>query len=268
MKIFLQKMAKASLILMGYYIMQAIIFAAIFTNCSEFSFKELLIFELAGKKDYSIKMNTICSLIIAVQNVMYTVVISVFASYAYACYVYRSLPILFPPKLVIRHRTNGKLCLGVLIGNKHRAPIHDLECTLTCRYLKDDGGINREFKLKDCHTIITNYYRFSFEVSELPKELMKTFIYKDSKGMEEDEILVTLSGIGYANNKFYEKRNYTLSEIVIDEHIPQPEENITNPFTGKVIRRKINWKKLYKEEEVSELKRKEIIEEIRKNFKK
>ena len=74
--------------------------------------------------------------------------------------------------------------------------------------------------------------------------------------------MVTFSGAGYANNRFYAKKAYKLSEIIIDEHAPKPEEKVVNPFTNKVIREKINWRELYREEEVGELERNGIINEI------
>lgn len=55
---------------------------------------------------------------------------------------------------------------------------------------------------------------------------------------------------------------YKLSDIIIDEHKPQPEENVVNPFTNKIIKEKVNWKELYREEEIGELERNKVIKEI------
>lgn len=263
MKLFLQKMIKASACVMIFYVLQALLFGRIYSSFSELSYSEILICELAGAKGYSVQMNLFVASMITVQNVLYAVVIAVFASYAYASYLYRPLPILFPPKLVIRRRSNGKLCFGVLIGNKHREPLYDLECTMTCRFLKPNGKMNSEHKVKDNHTIIQNYHRFSFEIKNLPKEIMEAYINKNSESWERNEIIITLSGIGYANNKFYIKKTYKLSQIVMDEHDPKPEEETRNPFNNKVIRTKINWKELYREIEVGEERRHQIVEEIK-----
>lgn len=188
--------------------------------------------------------------------------VAALATYTYTSYVYRPPKILLPPKLVIRHRTNGKLCFGVLIGNKNKYVLNDLVCTLTFRYLKSTGGMNNEYKLRDTHTNIINYYRFSFEIKDVPSELIRAYICKEPISMQKNEILVTFSGVGYANNRFYAKKAYKLSEIIIDEHDPKPEEKVVNPFTNKVIREKINWRELYREEEVGELERNGIINEI------
>lgn len=198
-------MIKASGLFILFYILQAVLFSIIYCRFSALTYIETLIFELALIKDYNIELNILVAGINAVQNLLYTVVIAIFATYTYVCFVNRPPKILFPPKLVIRHRANGKLCFGVLIGNKNRYTLNDLVCTLTFRYRKDDGDMNSEIKLNDTHTSIINYYRFSFEIKNIPAELMKAFINKDSVNMQKDEILLTFSGVGYANNKFYEK---------------------------------------------------------------
>lgn len=262
MKVYLQKMIKASGIFILFYILQAILFSVIYSRFSTMTYIDTLIYELAMVKGYPIELNMFVAGIYAVQNLLYAVVVAIFATYTYVCYVNRPPKILFPPKIVIRHRANGKLCFGVLIGNKNRYTLNDSVCTLTFRYRKADGDMNSEFKLKDTHTNIINYYRFSFEIKDVPAELMRAFISKDSINMQKDQILLTFSGVGYANNKFYEKKVYKLSDIVIDEHKPEPEERVINPFTNKIIKEKINWKELYREEEVGELDRKKIIEEI------
>lgn len=262
MKVFLQKMIKASGIFILFYILQAVLFSVIYSRFSTLTYVEILIFELAMIKDYNIELNMFVAGINAVQNLIYAVVVAIFATYTYVCYVNRPPKILLPPKLVIRHRANGKLCFGILIGNKNRYTLNDLVCTLTFRYLKADGDMNSEFKIKDTHTSIINYYRFSFEIKDVPVELMEAYINKESVSLQKDEILVTFSGVGYANNKFYEKKVYKLSDIIIDEHKPVPEEKIVNPFTNKIIKEKINWNELYREEEVGELERNNIIKEI------
>lgn len=262
MKVFLQKMIKASGIFILFYILQAVLFSIIYSRFSTLTYMEILIFELAMIKDYNIELNMFVAGINAVQNLIYAVVVAIFATYTYVCYVNRPPKILFPPKLVIRHRANRKLCFGVLIGNKNRYTLNDLMCTLTFRYRKADGDMNSEFKLKDTHTSIINYYRFSFEIKDVPAELMKAYINKESVNIQKDEILVTFSGVGYANNKFYEKKVYKLSDIIIDEHKPEPEEKVVNPFTNKIMKEKINWNELYREEEVGELERNNIINEI------
>lgn len=262
MKVFLQKMAKMSSVFVLFYIVQAVIFSIIFSRFSTLTYMEVLKYELAMQKDYNIELNMYVAVINAVQNLVYAVVVAIFATYTYLCYVNKPAKILFPPKLVIRHRTNGKLCFGVLIGNKNRYSLNDLVCTLTFRYQKADGSMNGEYKLKDAHTSIINYYRFSFEIEKVPAEIMQAYINKNPVEVQKDEILVILSGVGYANNKFFEKKVYKLSDIIIDEHKPEPEEKIMNPFTNKKIKEMINWNELYREEEVGELERKETINEI------
>mgnify|MGYP007073672808 FL=1 len=97
---------------------------------------------------------------------------------------------------------------------------------------------------------------------DVPSEIMRAYIYKKTEAYQKNAILVTLSGTGYANNKFFEKKLYKLSDIIIDEHKPEPIEKIINPFTNKIIKENINWEKLYREEEVGETERKNIVEQI------
>lgn len=262
MKFYLQRMIKASGILILFYVLQATLFSFIYSHFSDLSFADVFIYEMATTKDYQIEVNMFVAGIFAIQNILYAVVVAIFATYTYTCYVNKPPRILWPPKLVIRHRSNGKLCFGVLIGNKNKYTLNDAICTLTFRYQKVDGGMNSEFKLKDTHTSIINYYRFSFEIKDVPAELMEAYICKEPIKMQKDEILVTLSGVGYANNKFYDKKVYRLTDIIIDEHEPKPWEKVVNPFTNKIIKEKVNWKEIHREEEVGESDRKNIINEI------
>lgn len=262
MRVFLQKMIKISGIFILFYIVQAVIFSIIFSRFSTMTYMEILIHELALQKDYNIKLNMFVALINAVQNLVYAVAVAVFATYTYLCYMNKPAKILFPPKLVIRHKENKKLYFGVLIGNKNRYSLNDVRCSLTFIYQKDNGGMNSEYKLKDTHTSIINYYRFSYDIMDVPSEIMRAYIYKKTEAYQKNAILVTLSGTGYANNKFFEKKLYKLSDIIIDEHKPEPVEKIINPFTNKIIKENINWEKLYREEEVGETERKNIVRQI------
>lgn len=267
MKNYLQKIIKASVIFILFYILQAVLFSLIYSRHSSLPFINILIFELATIKKYQIEMNMFVAGISAIQNILNAVVVAVFATYIYKCYGYKAPKILMPPKMVIRRRSNGKLCFGVLIGNKNKNVINDTECTLTFRYQKADGGMNSEYKLKDTHTNLINYYRFSYEIKDVPAELMEAYISKEPVKMQKDEILVTFSGIGYANNKFYVKKVYKLSDIIIDKYNPDNAwEKNNNPFTNKKIKEKLNWKALYLEEEVGEVERNNIINEICKIF--
>lgn len=262
MKVYLQKMIRASVIFILFYILQATLFSIIYSHFSTLTYIEILPFELAIIKNYEIEMNLFVAGANAVQNLIYAVIVAIFATYTYVCYVNRPPKILFPSKLVIRHKSNGKLCFGVIIGNKNKYALNDVMCTLTFTYRKASGGMNGETKMSDTHTNIINYYRFSFEIKGVPVELMKAYINKEPINIQKDEILVTFSGVGYANNKFYRKKVYKLSDIIIDEHEPKPKEAVINPFTNKLIKEKMNWNELYREEEVGELERNNIINEI------
>lgn len=263
MKKYLQRIIKACGIFILYYVLQAVLFSIIYNRYSSLSFENILLFELAAIKKYQIEMNMYVAGISAAQNILYAVIVAIFATYVYTCLVYKTPKILMPPKLVIRRRSNGKLSFGVLIGNKNRDVLNDTECTLSFRYLKADGGMNSEFKLKDTHTNLINFYRFSFDIRNVPAELMEAYISKEPIKMQKDEILVTFSGIGYANNKFYVKKMYKLSDIIIDKYNPEKAwSKIINPFTNKIIKEKLNWKELYRVEEVGEAERNNIITEI------
>ncbi len=263
MENYLWRIFKASGIFIVYYVLQAVAFSMIYEQYCDVQFVELLVAELSAAKDYSIKASMFVAGIQAVQNILYAVTVAMYATYVYTCYVYKQPKILMPPKLVIRRRSNGELCFGVLVGNKSKETLNEAECTLTFRYKKADGGMNSEFTLKDTHTNLINYYRFSFAVKDVPLELMKAYIRKDPDKVEIDEIQAIFSGIGYANNKFYVRKTYKLSDIIIDNYNPDNAwVNIINPFTHETIIKKLNWKFLYKEQEVGESERNKIISEI------
>lgn len=268
MKNYLQKILKASGIFVVYYFIQAVVFSLIYKQYCNLSFTSVLMYELSTVGGSTIELNMIIAGIKATQNILYAVTITIYATYVYTCYVNKPPKILLPPKLVIRRRANRMLCFGVLVGNKNKYALNNVECSLTFRFKKADGGKNNEHKLIETHTCVINYYRFSFLVKDTPSELMEAYISKDVDKVKDDEILVIVSGMGYANNKFYIKKTYKLSDIIIDNYNPDNAwVDIVNPFTHETIRKKLNWKLLYKEQEVGESERNNIINEICNMFK-
>ena len=197
---------------------------------------------------------------------------TVLTGYIFAYILNREPVIILPDKLVIRHRTsenvNHLLTLGVLVGNKSRFKIHDVRCTVSCFYVKKNKEpllTNSEFQVfQEVHSI-HNYFRFSFELEKFPRKILYDFIEKDPVCLELDAINVSIRGhSNLLGNTFMISKKYKLSDLVIDEHVPQITYSIKNPLSGKKILDIIRWDELNRIEEVCEKKRIKTIKEIKK----
>ncbi len=236
----------------------------------DISFYDILLMRLLDESTSKIHTTLSVIVIILLQRFLEVVAISILASYIFTYILNRRPTIVFPDKLVIRHRTsegsNKLLTLGILIGNKSKFNLHNVECVLTCYYVKTTKPLltNGEFSVKYMQPIVSNYFRFSFVLREFPSKILEDFIYKDPECYELDSIGVLISGnSNFLGNAFRVTKRYKLSDIVFDEHIPDFTDTIKNPLTGKVIIKKINWDEISKVVEVNETTRQEIVEEIK-----
>lgn len=209
------------------------------------------------------------TLLLLVEDVIEITATSVFASYIFTYILNREPKIVFPPKLVIRHRTSAEsknlLSLGVLIGNKSRFDIHNVECTLICYYSKKNSGrTNGEYSKTYRHPIINDFFRFSFLVEDLPSRFLKNLVDKPSNS-NIDRITICIAGnSGSIGNSFRLAKQYKISDIVFDEHVPEFKDIVKNPLTGKTLYKRTNWKEVMRIEEVDERTRAATVQEIRK----
>lgn len=281
-----KKIIKCIGIYMFAYIMGTILFSALLFGYridGDLTFAQFCLVCMC--RNIEIRQCSYTCIVYALHDIVNTAIVAIMTSYIFAYILNREPKLLFPDKLVIRHRTSwesrDKITLGVLIGNRNKYDIHNVECALTFSYIKQEEPllINSEFTLKEERILLQNYYRFSFDLTKFPRQVLKDIIYRP-KYYDKETITVSITGkCNYIGNSFKISRQYSLKDIVYDEHAPNitckrinafTEKDLINPFTGKRITY-VKWDELNKYEEVGEIERNKSVNEIRyiiKNMKK
>jgi len=206
-------------------------------------------------------------------RILESLFLAILASLLFARLINQDVKLVFPQKIVIRRRTSegssGKLTLGVLIGNPSKATLYDVECSITCCYVKKviDGDTierNREVVLVSKTKRIENYHRFSFDLDNLHKKFWRDFLDRPDVCVDEDSILVTVSGrANTLGGMFISEKKYQLSDIGIDLHNPETKFWVTN--TGLLSHKQkkyIDWTEFPRFFESGETERKQVIQEI------
>ena len=239
---------------------------------NDLSFGNTFIFLLSGTLMNETKDEKLL-MISNLQKFIQMILTTILTGYIFTYILNREPKIILPDKLTIRHRTsenvNHLLTLGILVGNKSRHKIYEVQCVVSCVYLKynnDSDKINGEFQLVENIHAIDNYYRFSFELEKFPKKMLEDFLDKNTRSLEADTISVSVSGHSkILGNSFLITKKYKLTDLIIDEHTPSLTEThkIKNLFTKKPWVY-IKWDEFNKVEEVSESEREKTVDEIRK----
>lgn len=203
---------------------------------------------------------------------------SIWAGYVFAYILNRTPNIIMPKKLVLRHRTSenvdGLLSLGILVGNKSFYSLHSIRCIISCSYVKQEIPLymNTEFQSEQEIQQLHNYYRFSFDINKFPKKFLSDFLLKDDESIyrEHDSITVTLTGnANNLGNTFLVSKKYMLDDIIYDEHIPDLSTIVKNPFTGRVLFKRIKWNNLHvyiPDAKQAEKSRQEIVSLVEESF--
>lgn len=240
------------------------------------NFRQFLYYQFL-ENNIAVNNNIVTGTIYFIQDVVGVCATALLTSFMFAYILNKEPKLIFPDKLVIRHRTSweekNKITLGVLVGNKNKYNIHNAICSLTCSYIKQENPllINSEFTLNEERILLENYYRFSFDLTRFPKQILKDIIEKP-KYYDKETIVVSIIGnCNYIGNTFKISREYKLSDIVFDEHTPiisSIRKNIftgndlVNPFTRKTIKR-VDWNELNRIVEADEIKRCISVNEIK-----
>lgn len=275
----IKKICKCILIYAIFYLASKFIFSSILYiyRCdSNIMFWEFIYCQYYNK-DIEISSSFITGIICLTQNVIDVSATAVLTSFIFTYILNKEPTIIFPDKLVIRHRTSwekkNKITLGILVGNKNRYNIHNAVCSITCSYIKQENPllINCEYTLKEERILLQNYYRFSFDLNKFPRQILKDIIEKPVY-YDKETIVVSIAGnCNYLGNSFKVSREYKLSDIVYDEHTPHitfvrknifTRKDLKNPFTGKTMLG-IDWNELTKIVEADEIKRSISVNEIR-----
>lgn len=272
----LLRISKSILIYFLCYILVNIFFCGIYYFCELkelLSWHDIFIYSLLGNLGNLMKRNEML-LLLSAQQFVEMLCTTVLTGYIFAYILNREPKILLPDKLIIRHRTSENveklLTLGVMVGNKNRFKIHDVRCTVSCCYLKsstDSRLTNSDFQITEEVYSIDNFYRFSFPLKRFPRKILQDFLNKDPRCLEIDTIRVSVSGhSNMIGNAFLVSKKYKLSDLVIDEHMPDAKNAIKNPITKKKMFEFIRWDELFRIEEVGEDERQKTIDEIRQIF--
>ena len=280
----IKKIFKSILWYMIFYVLDIIIFSCLLYKYRynlDTAFKDFLYCQFVSG-NIQIRNCIVTAIIYFVQNIAEVAAIAILTSYIFAFILNREPRIIFPDKLVIRHRTSweakNKLTLGILIGNRNHYDIHNAVCSVTCSYIKQENPllINSEFTLTDERISLENYYRFSFDLAKFPKQVLKDIIEKPTY-FDKETIAVSITGnCNYIGNSFKISKKYKLSDIVYDEHTPVISHirknritgnNLVNPFTKKDMK-KIDWIELKRIVEVDEDQRNVSVNEIKYIIKK
>lgn len=275
----IKKICKSILIYAIFYLVNKFIFSCMlffYRYDTGILFGEFLYYQFHNK-NVEICSGFITAIIYMVQNIIDVSATAILTSFIFTYILNKEPKIIFPDKLVIRHRTSweekNKITLGILVGNKNKYNIHNAVCSITCSYIKQEDPllINSEFTLKDERIMLQNYYRFSFDLTKFPKQILKDIIEKPVY-YDKETIVVSVTGnCNYLGNSFKVSREYKLSDIVYDEHTPHISSVRKNLFTGKELKNpftrktvlKIDWNELTKIVEADEIKRSISVNEIR-----
>lgn len=267
-----RQITKSTIMYMIFYAVEKLFFLSIIflnQNFQDISLSYFLFHKLENTGIF-------ISIVEVVQEIIETAGLAVLTSFYFAYILNKQPNIIFPDKLVVRHRTSweskNKLTLGILIGNKSHFNIHNITCSITCSYIKKENPllINSEFTMREERILLENYYRFSFDLAQFPRKVLKDIVEKPAYYGKET-ISVSLSGqCNYIGNSFKMTKMYKLSDIVYDEHTPILTEirkniltgkDLINPLTKKNIT-KIKWDELNHYIEVGEEKRSRTVNEI------
>lgn len=212
------------------------------------------------------------STIITIKQIIEGIVFAIMGSVILTCILERDVHIIFPEKLVIRRRTSegseGKLTLGLLLGNPGRKWIYNVQCRVHCSYVKSTGDIiqrNSETTLISTMDFVQNYYRFSFDISDLPVTFLKHYLEKGEGYVKNDYLYVTiLAECDGIRGRFKCEHRYSLQDIVVDLHDPEKlfKRKVKSLFTQKE-KNKIDWKEFPKYIEAGEADRAEVVQEIK-----
>lgn len=256
--------------MIGLNLMSALILAA---HCHDSSYFEVFI-QLLGNQVHTDEANLISvNLVVALKNLIEGIALAVLASFIFSHILNREIKVIFPDKIVLRRRTSegteGKLTIGLLIGNPGKRELLDVKCSINCTYLKkieDFEQRNGETYLSQSVDSIQHFFRFSFDINSLPKNFWRHYLERNEEYVNKDFLLVAIMGkTDGLGGYFRVTKKYSLQDIIVDFHEPEKyfKKKVRNFLTFKE-RVKIDWKEFSKCIEAGEDERQNAINEIKK----
>lgn len=260
--------AAAFCIIAAIYLVIAIIMQKHFPQYSVWNI--FLIYASGNNVDILFNSESIY-ILLSLSRILEAITLAIISSFAFTLILNRDVKLVFPDKIVIRRRTSegseGTLCIGILVGNPHKHMLFDVECWVSCSYLKEKGDVNKrnsEVILVQSIKRMKNYYRFSFKVTEFHKKFWQDYLERDIACVNEDYVSVIISGKSNTlGGTFIVEKRYKLPDVVIDLRNPEDyfKKAVINRFTGKkeVL---IDWDEFSKSVEAGKVERENVINEI------
>lgn len=246
------------------------------TFCPELSFGECYVIAMLGKM-YEASGAIEIGVLSVLQNLLLTITGAILTGLIFRQVVHITPKVLLPEKLVLRKRyADDAIVMNVMVGNQGKSFLYNTKCTITCYYVsgtKESGSyagphMNGECVCEDKTAVVQNYYRFGFNIVDIPTKFLEDYINK-TEDYKKDYVFVMVSGsvehLGQLQ-PFQVVKLYRLKDIVFGKSAEQFKQNRVNIFTGKV-QRKLLWDKVMNPIELGEDDRQEIVTEIKATIK-
>lgn len=183
----------------------------------------------------------------------------------------RPAHIIFPKQVLLRRRLdpqiqgNKQLTLSIKIGNKSRKKIYNITCQIIFAFFRK-GYSDRYYRVTDTYfteniPFVDKTYRFSFEVTQFPKHLIKALLEQGDIHQNFSLTFVIQGKHGEFGETFMTERQYNLKDIVIAKD-SKPLYNYSENENGKLVRGKTNWKNLDIIVPYNEQERAEVIQKL------
>lgn len=251
------------LVYTGYIIVSRFIFSYFYMRFSYNDYVICLIYSY--NHSAKIELNDAIYLTTAIQNIIDEIVFAIFTSLLVHFVMSKKPDIILPEKLIIRKRTTyNQISLSLMVGNRNRYNLYDVQCYLTYSYIKDNiSNRNGETHFVQSAPVINNYYRFSYDLHNFPESFFSTLLERKEVQLEENRFYVVLTGkSGFFHEDFIISKTYRFNEIVIAKESKKPIE-----YSAKLRKRKTHkryvWSNIDAIIDYSEDERGRLIDEIR-----
>ena len=251
------------LIYVGYIIVSRFFFSYFYMHFSYNDYVTCLIYSYYHS--VKIEPNDVLYLASALQNIIDEIVFAIFTSLLVHFVMSKRPDIILPEKLIIRKRTtNNEISLSLMIGNRNRYNLYDVQCHLTYSYIKGDVlNRNGETHFVQSIPVINNYYRFSYDLFNFPESFFLTLLERKEVQLEENRFFVVLTGkSGFFHEDFLVSKTYKFNDIVIAKESKIPIDYSMRSKKRKTSKRYV-WSNINVIIDYSEDERAQLIDEIR-----
>lgn len=250
------------LIYVGYIIVSRFFFSYFYMHFSYNDYVTCLIYSY----NHSVKIepNDVLYLASALQNIIDEIVFAIFTSLLVHFVMSKRPDIILPEKLIIRKRTtNNEISLSLMIGNRNRYNLYDVQCHLTYSYIKGDVlNRNGETHFVQSIPVINNYYRFSYNLFNFPESFFFTLFDRNEIYLKENRVYIVLTGkTGFFQEDFLISKTYEFDDIIIAKGSKIPTNKCGKQKNEKTSKRFV-WSNINEIIQYSEYERRRLLDEI------